>query len=141
MIKSLNQIFLIIKSSLDIKSYYFKENKKYHTYKFLPLDKNNFIIEEFNDATKILASISEIILVFDFHSGDLLELIKIDNGNFINCLCFWNQFYLFAGCYCRNLQLIDYSCKKKVKEFNQSCVNDLKKNKASKIWRMLYSFA
>jgi hypothetical protein len=113
MIKSLNQIFLIIKSSLDIKSYYFKENKKYHTYKFLPLDKNNFIIEEFNDATKILASISEIILVFDFHSGDLLELIKIDNGNFINCLCFWNQFYLFAGCHCRNLQLIDYSCKKK----------------------------
>lgn len=51
---------------------------------------------------------SEIICIWNFHSGDLISKIQTDGIGLISC-CLWKENYIFVGCKDRTIKLIDIS--------------------------------
>ena len=95
-----------------IKSYNYNSNTIYHKY----FDKNNnsddnshFIVITFKDngILKLIESCNDgIIRIWNFHNGELISRIKINDGN-IYGMCLWNNYNLFVGCNDRKIKLIN----------------------------------
>ena len=91
-----------------IKSYNYEENKLYHIYN----DNANFnhysII--FNNSEQVIKMIEssddDIIRIWNFHSGELLNRIKLNNDGLYG-ICLLSNDYLFVGCGDSTIKLID----------------------------------
>ena len=90
--------FLLANFGLSIKSYFYKAFKIYHLYN----DKysyyyRDFIILKENNGKLIASNEDGNIRVWSFHSGQLLDRVKISH-NFLKGLCLWNNDCLLVSC-------------------------------------------
>ena len=113
------------------KSYEFANNSIYHKY---TLGGSNcidsLIIFEKNGTTILLGSSEDIdskILIWNFHSGEILNKIELNCCHKHYGICLWNTDYLFVGSQDKTIKLIELNRKIIVKELkghnsNVSCV-------------------
>ena len=116
----LSQIFIITCNRGHIKSYNYKNNKKFQKYNDEELEYEEFyidiIIKNEEKLTKLIASkrYNGYIRIWDFHKGNLLEKIEINKKDVLG-ICLWNNDYLFVGCSDNSIKLIDLKTKKIIK--------------------------
>ena len=82
-----------------IKSYDYYENKIYHKYSQKHMNNSYYciIIKYFKNILKIIGSCFDgFIRIWNFHSGDILNIISSGNKGLIG-ICLWNDNYLFYG--------------------------------------------
>ena len=113
----------IITANIDcVKSYDYQQNKIYHKYYDNDSKSHScFVINNKDEIIELIEScIDGNIRIWDFHSGELLNKINVNN----ECLygiCLWNKEYLFVGCKDKTIKLISLSKKiiiKKLKTNN-----------------------
>lgn len=100
--------FIVTGNRKCIKSYNYEENKLYHIYN----DNANFnhysII--FNNSEQVIKMIEssddDIIRIWNFHSGELLNRIKLNNDGLYG-ISLLSKDYLFVGCGDSTIKLID----------------------------------
>ena len=104
--KRVNKNYIITGNNDNVKSYDFIENKIYKVYND---DDNKFysILVISEEITKLIVS-SETgnIRIWNFHSGELLNKIKI-NDTKIYGICLWNDKFLLAGSDKKSIIIID----------------------------------
>ena len=111
--------FIVTGNRKYIKSYHYEENKLYQIYH----DNANFnhysII--FNNSEQVIKMIEssddDMIRIWNFHSGVLLNRIKLDNDGLYG-ICLLSSDYVFIGCGDSTIKLIDLT--------NGVVVNELK---------------
>ena len=110
--KKKSKNYIITGNSGYIKSYDYINNKIYHIYKDKKDDDNShdsLIISDKEEIIKIIDSCEDgNIRIWNFHSGDLINKIKIIKCD-LHGICLWNNDYLFVGCDPKNNE------KKKIK--------------------------
>ena len=100
-----------------VKSYDYSKNKVYHKYdendnKF----HNSIIINSREDIVKLIeSSCSGNIVIWNFHSGELLKRIRVSD-EWIYGICMWNIHFLFVGCKDGIIKLIELNKGKIVKD-------------------------
>ena len=93
-----------------VKSYDYNKNIVYHTYK----DNDNAFqnhyslrIKNENNLIKLIESSEDgNIRIWNFHTGELLNKIYINEGNLFG-ICLWNDDYLFIGCGDNTIKILD----------------------------------
>ena len=90
-----------------MKSFDFVENKIYKTYSdSVKKIHCSAIIDAKEDIIKLIESSFEgIVRIWNFHSGELLNKIKIDGGKLFG-LCM-NEEFLYVGCEGKTIKIID----------------------------------
>jgi WD40 repeat protein len=119
----LSKNFIIISSLGMIISYDYNKNEIYHKY----IDDNNnkiykkFIIRnnEENMTELISSSYDGNIRIWNFHSSDLISLIKVHKAKLFD-ICMWNDNFLCVGCETGRIKIIDL--------VNKKCCKELKKD-------------
>ena len=117
--KKRGQIFIITGHYKYIKSYDFERNSNYFKYKD---DKDNgfhtsIIINDKGKNVKMIESSDyRDIRIWNFHNGQLLKKIQINNKLF--GICLWSNKYLFAGAEKGIINLIDLEIGKTIKILN-----------------------
>ena len=108
-----NDIKYIITGNIGfVRTYNYTNDCKYHRYNDdddEEYEHYKVIIYNNKDLTKIIASGKERqVLIWDFHSTELLNKIKVSNVPYDNLygICLWNKEILFVGCG-NSLQVID----------------------------------
>ena len=141
--KTLSKNFIITGNEYDIKAYDYNENKLYHIYDDGPFSHKSIII---NDKGKIIKLIESnnygYINIWNFHSGELLKEILINDANI--CGIFpWNNKYLFAGCDTyesySSIKLVNLAKSKVVKVLKNNSFITIKKIKHPKYGECLIS--
>ena len=101
--------FIIACNFNHVKSYDYENNKLYHKYyDNLNEGHSSSIINKNNNLIQLIEScIDGTIRIWDFHTGILLNKIKISNDNYLYGLCLWNNKHLFVGCGDKTIKLID----------------------------------
>ena len=92
-----------------IKSYDYLENKIYHKYYKKNVNNSYYcaIINYFKNTLKIIGSCFDgYIRIWDFHIGNILNIIHVDNKGLIG-ICLWDDKYLFCGSNNKKLNVID----------------------------------
>ena len=90
------------------KSYNYNQNKLYHKY----CDANeeghfSFIINNIEDKTYLIDSGDDgKIRIWNFHSGDLIDIIKVIKGKIYD-ICLFKNNYILVGCIDNTIKLID----------------------------------
>ena len=109
--------YIITANDDCVRSYDFDKNEIYHKYS----DNDNkshysIIINNKNgkNIKLIESSIDAIIRIWNFHSGELIDKIKI--GNKCCAICLWNNNFLFTAS--RDIELIDLNSKKIISVLN-----------------------
>ena len=103
-----------------VKSYDYTNNKTYH--KYTDNDKVSthisIIIKNIKNIIKLIeSSYSGSIRIWNFHSGLLLNKIKIANEHLYG-ICLWNDNYIFVGCSDKTIKLIELDNRLIVKSLN-----------------------
>ena len=121
----ISKIYIITGNIGYIKSYDYYEDKLYYKYCDKNYDckydqqirtisinfntsynYNNVIVFNDDENIKLIASSTDgNIRIWNFHSGELLNKIKIHNRNLYG-ICVWNKEYLFVGCGVKSVKLI-----------------------------------
>ena len=96
----LNNMIMDYEKNELYKKYYDKDDGEHYTFIFYNNDKDVNLIE---------SSISGIVSIWNFHSGQLTNKIKLANEIILKILsvCLWDNNYLFAGCNNGCIKLID----------------------------------
>ena len=88
-----------------VKSYDYNNNKKYHKYRDNKqsdhYEHHSVIIYNNEDIIKMIeTSVNGEIRIWDFHSKELLNKIKVSDNNYDNLygISLWNNDYIFIGC-------------------------------------------
>ena len=118
--KNLNN-YILTGNKGYIKSYDYNKNKVYHKYGNNDFYSHNSIVIN-NNASLIEiieSSFNGYIRIWNFHSGELLNIIKVSHGS-VNTICLWNNNYLFAGTIDYKIILIDLKNVKIIKEYEQN---------------------
>ena len=104
--KYLYKSYIITGNFGFVKSYDYMSNKLYHIYNYNDSRSHNSIIINYieKDVHLIESNYDGEIRIWNFHSGDLLNIIRVIN-NLYN-ICLWNNEYLFVGCENGMLKLI-----------------------------------
>ena len=91
-----------------VKSYDYNKNELYRKYYDNENgDHNSLIIKNDDDIIKIIESCCDgNIRIWNFHSGLLLNKIKVNDGRLIS-ICLWNNSYLYVGCSDKTIKLIE----------------------------------
>ena len=101
-----------------VKSYDYDENKLYH--KFCDNDSkshDSIVININEDIIKLIESSEDgNIRIWNFHSGILLNRIKINNRSLYG-ICLWNNEYLFLGCKDKTIKLVEIKSGKIIKNY------------------------
>ena len=131
----LYKIYIITGNDGYVKSYDYNENKIYHKY-FDNLNNieescicNSIIINDKQDLIKMIESNEDgNIRIWNFHSGELLNKIKLGNIKLFG-ICLWNSKYLFVGCANKKIKLLELKNGKIIKNLDghNECVTTLKK--------------
>ena len=140
--KTLSKNYIIIGNECDIKTYDYNENKLYHKYEDIYSHKSIII----NDKEKIIklidSSDSGYISIWNFHSGELLKEILINDANICG-ICLWNNEYLFVGCDANesysSIKLVNLTKSKVVKVLETNSFVTIKKIKHPKYGECLIS--
>ena len=108
--------YIIAANEGYLKSLDFKSNSLYQIYMYEYEDKddsiiiqNNAIVTGDKNNIKLISSNTYAdVLIWNFHSGELIKKIKVTNKicNIIE-ICLWNDEYLFVGCGDRSIKLIN----------------------------------
>jgi len=107
--KKNNKNYILSCNKGHIKSYDYLENKLYHIYSDNNDSKIHYslIINNKNEEVNIIESSEDgNIRIWNFHSGQLLNKIKINNVKLYG-ICLWNNEYLFVGCEDMTIKIID----------------------------------
>ena len=114
----LNKNFILTGNNGYIKVYDYNNNTLYNKYCDNDNQEHNSIIIDNKEKTLKLIESSKDgnIRIWDFHSGLLLNKIKINNDGLFG-ICLWNKNYLFIGCKNNIIKLIDIN--------NTKCIKDL----------------
>ena len=141
--KNSSKNYIITSDEIYAQSFDLKEKKLYHLY----YDKDDFInyksinIWNANRITQLIeAGKRGYVRIWDFHSGRLLNKIKI-NKNGVSCLCLWNSEYMWAGCDDKKIRLVDLKSGKVIKKLigHGSIVSNVKKIIIPKLGECLIS--
>ena len=92
-----------------VKSYDYSRNKLYHKY----CDNNNKLEHHsiiINNSEIVMiklieSSVDGNIRIWNFHSGELLNKLKVCD-TYLNGICIWNNDYIFVGCSDKSIKLI-----------------------------------
>ena len=105
--KKLCKNFLITGNEGYAISYDFTENKIYHKYNDKDKELHlSIIINNNNEIVEMIeSSLNGNVRIWNFHSGELLNKIKVDNDE-IYGICLLNGKYLFTACY-KRIKIID----------------------------------
>jgi WD40 repeat protein len=115
--KTLCKNFIITGNKGFIKSYDYDENKIYHKY----CDNDNkhhdsVVINNKEDIIKLIDSCKDgVIRIWNFHSGLLINKIKVRKDYNLYGLCLWNNEYLFVGCEDKTIKLIELKSGKNIR--------------------------
>ena len=107
----LSKIYIITGNKYFSRSYDYEENNKYHEYNDNNINDDygifSIIIKNNKNIIKIIESCSDgIIRIFNFHSGLLLNKIKIGDY-FLYGMCLWSDNYLFVGCQDNTIKIVE----------------------------------
>ena len=70
---------------------------------------NQIIIYDKDKNIKLISSGGGLIRIWNFHSGDLLNKLKINNNKYnLPIICIWNNDYLIGACECYGLKIFDF---------------------------------
>ena len=109
--------YIITGNNGYVSSYNYKENKIYHNYYDNEYKFHNSVI--INDKEEIIKMIESStggnIRIWNFHTGELLNQIKIIN-NLLKGICLWNNEYLFIACGDKTIKLLELKSGKIIKE-------------------------
>ena len=115
--------YILTGNDANVKSYDYNENKIYKIYS--DNDKrghHSLIIYNENDVEKLIeSSFDGNIRIWNFHSGLLLNKIKVNNGliaSWIYSICLLDNNYLIIGCYKGIIRVIDINKQTTIKELN-----------------------
>ncbi len=115
-----NKNYILTGNYGSVKSYDFEKDELYHTYINIDNKKDSYssiIILRSKKIIKIISSSQNgYILIWEFHSGNLIKKIYIYNTEFYG-ICLWNEQYLFAGSKNGDIKLIDLVNEKEIKSF------------------------
>jgi WD40 repeat protein len=107
--KITNKKYIVTCNFNYLKSYDYEKNELYQKY----YDKDEgahftFDIYDYNDKQVNIIESSNMgtIRIWNFHTGDMLNKIAINNKRFFS-VCLWNNDYLFAGCEDGSIKLIE----------------------------------
>ena len=110
--------YIITGNKGAIRSYNYNNNKVYHKY----YDNNNknhyniIIYHSKDNITKLIESSSDgNIRIWNFHSGALLNNIKVNNNSILG-ICLWNEDYLLIGCANNNVKMIELNNKLNIRD-------------------------
>ena len=128
--KKLNKNYIITGNVDSVKSYDYKENKKYYNYGD---GFNEFhysiIINNNEEIVKLIeSSLEGNIKIWNFHNGKLLKKIKVCNC-WLNGICLYNDEYLFVGSDDNTMRLVELKKGKIIKTIigHKKCVISIKK--------------
>ena len=126
--KSTNK-YIITGNSDYMKSYNYDLNEVYHIYN-QNIDNNsyhhNLIVYDDGEIVNLINLFFGKILIWNFHSGELLRTIEIKD-NTINSFCLWRNEYIFIGCLDNSMKLMELKNGKIIKELkNDSNIINLK---------------
>ena len=103
----LSKNFIITGNRGYVQSYDYEKNSVYHKYNDNDNQSHTSLI--INDREIIIKLIESCydgnVRIWNFHTGELLNKIKI--MNWIYGLCLWNNRYLFTGCIDKSIKLIE----------------------------------
>ena len=141
--KNSSSNYIITGDEIYAQSFDLKQKKLYHLY----YDKDDFlnyksiIIWNADGITQLIESGKRgYVRIWDFHSGKLLNKIKI-HKNGVSSLCLWNNDYLFAGCDDKKIRLVELKNGKVIKKLigHASIVSNIKKIIIPKLGECLIS--
>ena len=114
--KKLFKNYLLINNVGYIKSYEFNKNKLYCKYNDNDCAfHNSIIINDKEDLIKLIESSEDgNIRIWNFHSGQLLNKIKVNRGLF--GICLWNNEYIFVGCEDNTIKIVDLNNNKIIRK-------------------------
>lgn len=148
--KSFNKFYVITGNNNYIKTYNFYETKLYKKYMYSFDDTSGshsscVINDKNNDNIIKLIDIcygNDIIYIWNFHTGDLLNKISTDGIGLVSC-CLWDENYFFVGCRDRTIKLINISQKEAIKSLkgHKNWVSCIKKFKHPEYGECLISQA
>ena len=99
------------------KSFDYNKTKIYKEYKDYNYSRYGCCSLTLNNKEEIIKLIGacqdEIIRIWDFHSGNLLN--KIEINKILRGICIWNKNYLFVGCDDNTIKIIDLKSKSIIK--------------------------
>ena len=101
--------YIITGNKNDIKVYDFDKDDIYKNYD----DNDNkghysIVIYNKDDIIKLIESSDDKnIRIWNFHSGELINKIKISDKYCLNSICLWSYEYIFVGCYDKKIKLIN----------------------------------
>ena len=134
--------FIITCNFNYMKSFDYEKNELYHKY----YEKDDgahytFIIHNIENNINIIESSNNgIVRIWNFHSGELLNKININNKRIFS-ICLWDNNNLFVGCDDNNIKLIELKTKNIVKnlEGHKNIVLTIKKMNHPKFGECLIS--
>ena len=109
-----SSIYIITGNNGYVKSYNYNLDKIYHKYYDNDdSDHLSVVINYKENMVKLIeSSESGFIRIWNFHEGDLINKIQINN-NKLYSICLWNCEYAFVGCEDKSIKLINlnkYEC-------------------------------
>ena len=106
----LSKNFILTGNRGYVQSYDYDKNAIYHKYKEDDNDiqsHSSLIVNDKEQIIKLFESCYDgNIRIWNFHTGELLNKIKITD--WIYGLCLWNNRYLFIGCIDKTIKLIEF---------------------------------
>ena len=104
----LSKNYIITGNDGYVKSYDLNQNKIYQNYNDYDKSEHcSIIIHQKEEIVKLIESSWDgNVRIWNFHSGELLNKIKVSK-NCLNCICLWNNEYLFIGCSDNTIKLIE----------------------------------
>ena len=129
----LSKKYIITGNNGYLKSYDYNENKVYHIYN--DKDNSRHCSATINNKEEIIKMIESSfdghIRIWDFHSGILLNKIKVCDNDWLFGICLWDNEHLFVGCGDKTIKIINLKKKliiSKLNDFNKKvlCLKKLK---------------
>ena len=102
--------YIITGNKNDIKVYDFDNDDIYKKYDDND-NKGHYSVVIYNKdiiIKLIESSDDKNIRIWNFHTGQLINKIKISDKYCLNGICLWNDEYIFVGCYDKKIKLIDF---------------------------------
>ena len=111
----LSNIFIITGNNHFVKSYNYNTNKLYHKYCEIEKNGEHYSIIINNKEELIETSTDGNVRIWNFHTGELLNKIKVCEEGLFG-ICLWNNEYLFVACNIKEIKLINLNNGKIVKD-------------------------